>query len=223
MATPIMSSLVGQVQTITRTNKRNYISPAEMNAYIDGAQQQLQNFLIGLIEAYKPRMPVPAVASQITSDVNELLEPFRTRYPAVPISGRFQITFDPSKPMIKTEAYIADDFKVTIPTAGREESFTRSRIRVPSIQKPIGQFVGGFLMEVTPLPTVLVTQYIHSAPAAVVTYNADYTINQATSQELLWSMRAVPYLLYFIMKNFGISVNAPYLVQFSKDNLNIAV
>lgn len=48
MAAPVLASLVGQVQTILRTNQRAYISPTEMGFYIDGAQQYLQNFFIGI-------------------------------------------------------------------------------------------------------------------------------------------------------------------------------
>ena len=227
MVAPVLASLVGQVQTILRTNQRAYISPTEMGFYIDGAQQYLQNFLLGLVELYQPGRPLPAVASQITSDVNELLEPQRVRFDPTSLGGgKFQIfanTPPASKAWVKIEAYIADEYKVTVPTIGREESYTRSRVRAPSITKPIGQYEGNFVFKVTPAPTLLTVQYIAKIAPTDVAFTNNYTIDENNSTEINWSPRAIPYLLYFVMKNFGISTLTPPLVQYAQQNLQMAI
>jgi len=229
MAAPVLSSLVAQVQTLLRTNQRSYITPAEMGYFVDSAQQQLQNFLLGLVQMYQVARPLPAVASQITSDVNELLEPQRVRFAPTSLgSGKFQIfanTPPASKVWVKIEAYIADEYKVTVPTIGREESYTRSRItgRAPSVTHPIGQYEGNFVFKVTPSPTELIVQYIARLAPCEVEFLDNYQVDPDNSTEIAWSPRAIPYLLYFLMKNFGISVSTPPLVQMSQDQLKMAI
>ncbi len=198
-----------------------------MGSFIDGAQQELHNFLSGLIENYQPGRPLSQVASQITAPVNKLLNPFRHQFPAQDLGNGLwniggSITMDMD---VMDEAYIADEYKVTVPTVGREESYTRSNIngRKPSATHPIGQMIGDTTIKITPPPTELIVQFlIHPPPTNVVFLN-NYQIDPNASTELAWTMKAVPYLLYYVMQTFGISVNAPPLIKFAQDNKLIAI
>jgi hypothetical protein len=214
MAAPKLASLVNQVQTLLRSNQKAYVTPEQMGYQIDSASDQLQVFLLGLVTDYKDGRPVPKITSEITSDVNNLLDPFREYDVALTKVGNTFQTPTPEN-IIKAEAWYADGEIAREPTANRMFSFTKSKIRMPSIQFPIVVVEGGFVATFDPVPAVGTAQIIRAANRASVFYDANFQVDETTSTEIQWGYRAIPYLLYYICQSFGVQTNTPTLIQYS--------
>lgn len=214
MAAPKLASLVNQVQTLLRSNQKGYIRPEQMGYQIDSASDQLQVFLLGLVMDYKDGRPVPKVTSEVTSDVNNLLDPFREYDVALTPSGS---SFVPPTPetIIKAEAWYGDGEIAREPTANRTFSFTKSKIRMPSAQFPIVVVAAGFVATFDPQPAQATAQIIRAANRASVFYDDNFQVDQALSTEIQWGYRALPYLLYYICQSFGVQTNTPTLIQYA--------
>ena len=214
MATPKLASLVNQVQTLLRSNQKGYVTPEQLGFQIDSASDQLQVFLIGLVTDYKEGRPVPKVTSEVTSDVNNLLDPFR-EYDVVLTKVVDDFETPNPETVIKAEAWFADGEIAREPTANRFFTFTKSKIRMPSVQFPLVFVKANFIATFDPVPAVGTAQIIRVADRATVVYDSNFQIDETASVEIQWGYRAIPYLLYYICQSFGVQTNTPTLIQYS--------
>lgn len=218
MAAPILKNLVDQIQFTSRTNQRGYISEKDMNALIDGAQQSLQNYLVGLQQPQGGNK-FPVVTDQGTSDVSELLLPFKLREDAV-LAGNDWVFVAGNIPLfIKVDNYYAEKTGVLVsqrirfPNDGRVNTFRDSKIRQPSTNNFIGEWFGPNQLRVFPVPDLVSKVGIERVPPTNVVYGDNFTIDEDLSTELRWGQRAIPYLKYYALKEYGISIASPFLTQ----------
>ena len=220
MAAPKLADLVDQYQTQTRTSQKGYISDTKMGKMIDSAGQQLCAFLCGLLMQYQPGRPVSNVSSEVTSDVNELLQPLRFLISAYQLEGggAWELRQGNGQPYIyKVESWEADGEQVRKPVATRKLSIFKSKIRKPSVQFPAIKYMTDNFTKIIiePNPSDLVVQAIIKVPKTVLVFNDEFKVDETLSQEIIWTDRAIPYLLNFMTKSFGAQTEATPLMQYA--------
>jgi hypothetical protein len=223
MATPKLAMLISQAQTELRTAGKGYITDTEYGDLIDAASNKLTNFLLGLVSNYQLGHPVPPVSSEVTSDVDELLQPIR---PAggvsVPFTGGYWVLPN-SANAVKVESWEADGAVCRKPTKQRRNAFTQSNIRGGTVAHPVILLEGEYKATVSPVPTVLKARVLYSLPKSVVVFDSDYKLIENDSIELAWGPRAIPYLLNYILTTFGVGTQALPLMQFGMAETKTAI
>jgi len=210
-----------------RSSSDIYATPSVLKTYFQNASESLQNTFLGAISQYRPGVPIPAHASQITSDIRNLLWPFRKKITynynsttqlyepdlAAIIEGGLQVT--------KYEDWKRDDISITFPFDMSLSEFEESEINFPTDAQPYGEFDEDNNIRVMPahVPTeTVVTAWVDLGEAQIqVAYvvgskrliNDDPNVTTPTK----WGQRAWACLQYLVLQQFGVGSSQPALLR----------
>lgn len=213
------AQVLNRVRTILRTKTDEYFDPEEAGTHFVTASDSLLALCVGLISQYQPGRPVPAIASQVTSDVRMLLQPFQKKIPFVIVSpGVYEPVISDLQSknveIIKWETWYRNDRFIRMPSDNQTDPYLDSSIDPPTEEYPYARTVGDDKIQVWPPANATVEAFIiHSDVPITVAYNPDKTIDEALTTKTLWGRRAYDALTYLILANMGISTQQPPLIQ----------
>lgn len=218
--------VLNRVQSLLRTNTDEYATPEELATNFIVASEALLNLLSGAIHQYVPGRPVPATASQITSDIRMMIDMFRRQ-----INFSYNPLTDLAIPdlialnaagyeVVKWEAWFRNGVQITEIPIGQERDYLNSQIVYPSDEFPIGRSTGGMNMRVYP-------QLDQTIPFTAQVLIGDKEIavgflsgnrgkidpDPVATTPTLWGKRAYDSLVWMILSYFGVTTNQPSLVQ----------
>lgn len=221
------TAIIGnRVIEILRSSSDEYLQPSTLRTNIQVASEQLQNTFLGLILMYPPGRPITAQASTITSDIRNLLDPFRRELTYTTNLGTKISTADTSAltaedlQTTKFEVWTRDDEAIFFPQPEALSTFLRSKVNYPTIIHPLGSYKGDYQIQVFPdatAETVIKASVIVGEKQLQLNYLAgskkivDPDPNVTTPTK--WSQRAWDCLAYYTLQIMGVESTQPFLLQ----------
>jgi len=204
-----ITTLLRQVQTTCGTKDGYYGGPSEMMDNFNTAQNNLMNFLTGLLKDYRDQRPVSPVSSQVSFDVVGITDPFRPVNGidcTLQSDGTFLLVPPTDRTFAKIEAFFAGEEQVTFPSIARLPAFIKNPNRTPIPEVPIGKSLGERQYQLYPSGMqTLRAQVVLMPPPSNIVFDAAYQVDDALTTEMLWDDTASPFLYYGMCKEFGIA------------------
>lgn len=218
--------VLNRVQSLLRTNTDEYATPEELATNFIVASEALLNILSGAIHQYVPGRPVPATASQITSDIRMMIDMFRrqigfTYNPQTDLASPDLSILDAAGyEVVKWEAWFRNGVQITEIPVGQERDYLNSEIVNPTNEFPIGRSAGEMNMRIYPqldANTPLTAQILIGDKEMKVGFingnKGKIDPDPAITTPTLWGKRAYDSLVWMILSYFGVTTNQPSLVQ----------
>lgn len=197
----------------------NYMKPDKANTLVQMAIAELFNTLAGSLWQYKMKSPDTPISPQVTSAVAMLLAPYWRN-----------VSLNLSNDVWELPPGVADtfgqlvDIRLTYPsgTVGVASILTNPQYRdrlistsqPPSQESAIVEYWGsGF--NIAPTPSVANVIYYESPPLVQIPF-IDGVPDFETINDIGWSYRALPFLTFLMVRNFGIPINSPALIQIAE-------
>lgn len=225
MAAPKLEIVVNNAITLLEATRNFAAQPDKMNSFVNLAQVELQNYLLGAIPSYRPGSPTPAVSAQITSDVAMLLQPFlvftNLLNQTATIPGYWET------PPVATAEFITKliDLRPKYASEVMESSAeiltnsefidrVKSYSKPPTALEPVAEyFANGWIFNPDNATSIRMACYIRpeqlDIPYDQNTGDFDYT----NVTDILWPYKALPYLTYLVISKFGLPINNPQMIQ----------
>jgi hypothetical protein len=225
VAAPKLEIVVNNAITLLEATRNFAAQPDKMNSFVNLAQVELQNYLLGAIPSYRPGSPTPPVSAQVTSDVAMLLAPFQTFTPLLNNAPNFpgywtipaSYGYDSLSKLIDLRAaYASEPIESSAELLTTSEFIDRikSYSKPPTALEPVCEY-GGLGWKFYPIDATAVTMVSYVAPAEVdIPYDqntGDFDYTNVT--DILWPYKALPYLTYLIISKFGLPINNPQMIQ----------
>lgn len=225
MAAPKLEIVVNNAITLLEATRNFAAQPDKMNSFVNLAQVELQNYLLGAIPSYRPGSPTPAVSAQVTSDVAMLLQPFLVfvdlinqtatipGYWKTPAGAAAEyigklIDLRPKYPSEATES--SAELLTTSEFIDRVKSYSKP----PTALEPVAEYQGnGWVF--SPDNATSARMIIYVTPIQVdIPYDqntGDFDYTNVT--DIIWPYKALPYLTYLVISKFGLPINNPQMIQ----------
>jgi hypothetical protein len=215
------AEVLTRVQALLRTNSDQYATAQELQSNFRIASDQLLNMLIGPIYQYKDQRPSATFSSQTTSDIDNLLSPFRETVDY--IYTQDQIWYPNEAPftavgrqIFKYEDWQAFGYSIHFPPQNQLMLYLNSQINFPTKTEPYGQDVGNGKIRVWPMPEEVKALVIAGDEDIKVSFLPNsQNINPApaATTPTNWPQRAYDSLVYLVLGMFGIQIMAPPLIN----------
>lgn len=225
MAAPKLEIVVNNAITLLEATRNFAAQPDKMNSFVNLAQVELQNYLLGAIPSYRPGSPTPAVSAQVTSDVAMLLQPFLVNEALV--DGKLIKTgywFVANTMTIQDIAKLVDlrpnyssqssESSAEILTNSEFIDRVKSYSKPPTALEPVAEYYqeGWVFSPSDPSSAEMIAYKIPEQldiPYDQNTGDFDYT----NVIDILWPYKALPYLTYLVISKFGLPINNPQMIQ----------
>jgi len=216
MAAPKLQFLVTNFLQLAEVSM-NSPRPSLVQTLITTAHQELQYLLIGRLSDYRPAKPTPAINSQVTSDVANILSPYWQSV-AMTLGGDvWEVPDDPlgiTKIMDVRPTF--SDGKITscrVLTNAEYRDRIYSEAAPPTTREPIAEYAGLNKFAISPAPTSVQAIY-YQAPEAVTVIFADGAFDWDAMDDVLWQWgRPLNFLTYIMLRNYGVPLNQPFMIQ----------
>lgn len=217
------ATVLGQVQTVMRSNSDEYATPKMLANNFQLASAQLQNLLMGSILMYERGRPVPPQYSEATSDIRLLLAPFYKTIQFTYNSGTQTYNADMSEllaqdlQVTKWISHKRNNKSIDFQTIDNLDLFLDSQINFPTNSQPYGAYLSETEIKVYPTNetgTVVEAYTILGEKPITVSFipgtrNIDPDPTNTTPTK--WTQRAYDTLVYMILQLFGIESSQPAL------------
>lgn len=234
--------VLNRVMTQMRTNTDEYASPESLATNFVTASEQLQNLFLGSIMQYQLGRPVPAQFSEATSDIRNLLDPFRKTMKFIYDTNTKTYKVDPQQiTALETEQleitkwldWTRDSRSITFPPV-QDLSIRHldSQVNFPTDAFPVGKYIGEYEVQVWPDPgtnTLVESPVLVGDPEMKVSFieaqlpkrvvSSDPTLTTPTR----WRKRAYDSLVYLILAMYGIETSQPAFFQMATAMKNQAI
>ena len=233
MAAPKLEIVVNNAITLLEATRNFAAQPDKMNSFINLAQVELQNYLLGAIPSYRQGSPTPPVSAQVTSDVAMLLSGFLITTPLTDLGGgefrlnQSGITIDNISKIIDLRPTYASE-----PTESSAELLTNSEFidriksysKPPTALEPVAEYAsGGFNFYPTNPTSVKAIVYFSPIQVTVPfdpnTGDFDFT----SINDIRWPEKALPYLTYLIVSKFGLPINNPQMIKIGEELAKMSI
>ena len=189
----------------------NYMKPRKANVLLNMANREFSNTLFGTIW----QTPDPLIGAQKTSDVGMFLRPFWNEVQLTPSNGGwiFPPGLDRFGKLLDLRLVWGSGVVgiTTILTNPQYRDRLISDSQPPTEQEAIAEYaVNGFNIAPTPKS---VNMLYYKSPKKIVVPFVDNVPDFETIEDIEWDDRAIPYLTYLVIRNFGIPVQNPGLIQ----------
>jgi hypothetical protein len=213
-----------------RVGSDEYVQPSTLVNNIQVASEQLQNMFLGLIMMYGPGKPIPPQASTLTSDIRNLLDPFRYKIPyynttinnagAYIFDGDVSVLTGLDLQITKTETITFDGRTIFFPQPEALSDFLDSKVNYPTEKNPIGSYEGLYQIAIYPAPGIR-----SIIEANVIVGEQQLTLNYLPNSKKIvdpdplvttptkWSQRAWECIVYLALQHMGIQSTQPFLLQ----------
>jgi hypothetical protein len=225
LAAPKLEIVVNNAITLLEATRNFAAQPDKMNSFVNLAQVELQNYLLGAIPSYRPGSPTPPVSAQVTSDVAMLLSPFHSFYllndasNIIPDYWDIPIGYDYFK-MAKLidirVKYASQPLESSAEILTNSEFLDRAKSysKPPTELEPICEYLAeGFRVYPSNITSVLMVSYkvppVINIPFDPITGEFDFV----SIADTRWPEKALPYLTYLIVSKFGLPINNPQMIQ----------
>lgn len=234
MAAPKLELVVKNAITLLEATRNFQAQPDKINSFVNLAQTELQNYLLGSIPSYRPGSPNPLVSAQVTSDVAMKLAKFLIRtnltdstslkpglffIPAPYDVGSISKLID-LRPTFTSGVTASADLLNNSEFLDRVKSYSKT----PTEQEPVAEYYGnGFVFNpVNPIGVEMIA-YISpenvTIPFDPITGDFIYT----NVIDILWPNNALPYLTYLIISKFGIPINNPQMIKIGEELAKLSI
>jgi hypothetical protein len=235
LAAPKLEIVVNNAITLLEATRNFAAQPDKMNSFINLAQVELQNYLLGAIPSYRPGSPTPPVSAQITSDVAMLLQPFlmyetlvdgKTIKPGYWFVANTMTINDIAKLVDLRPSYSSQSSESSAEILTNSEFIDRvkSYSKAPTALEPVAEYFSeGFVF--SPADPNLVEMIAYKVPEQLDipfdpnTGDFDYT----NVTDILWPYKALPYLTYLIISKFGLPINNPNMIQIGEQLAKLSI
>ena len=218
MAAPKLKQVYeNSVVLLEATN--NYMKPAKANTLINLAQSELFNTLAGSLWQYRPKSPDTPISPQVTSAVAMLLLPY---WRSVSLNQTNGIWEFPPNTINQFGQLVSINLTFPSGVLGVTTILTnpqyRDRLTSPS-QPPseesaiVGYSSNGFVIAPTPSTAEMI---YYESPALVEIPFINGVPDFDNIPDIGWSYRALPFLTMLVVRNFGIPINSPALIQIAE-------
>jgi len=221
------TAIIGdRILQVFRSSSDEYIQPSTLANNIQMASEQLQNTFLGLIMMYPPGKPIPAQASTLTSDIRNLLDPFRKKLtfitdPTTKIStADISALTNEDLQTTKFEVWTRNGKTIFFPQPEALSDFLESQVNFPTEKAPMGSFEGDYQIIVYPEPTSntpIEAKVIVGEKQLKLAYLAGskkkVDPNPAVTTPTKWGQRAWDCLVYMTLEIMGVQSTQPFLLQ----------
>lgn len=200
-----------------------YATPTLLQTNFQMASEMLQNTFLGAIQDYQLGRPIPAKFSTATSDIRNLLDPFRAELNWIYDSNTKIYTADVTAleakglEVTKTEVWSRNDISFEFPFPQVLSEYLKSQINFPTDEVPYGKYLGKNQIRVYPdhtEGTVVTSNVIFGDPEIQVAFlDSKKTVDPdpAKTTPTLWGKRAYDSLVYLVLQNMSVPFTQPTL------------
>jgi len=214
MAAPKLELVVTQSITLLEATQ-NFVKQSKVNAFVNLSQSRLQNILYGSIFAYRYGNPDTPISPQVTSDAADLMMPFWRKEDLTLTSGQWEFPIEVERfgKLIDLRCSYDDDVVSSAELLANTQYMDRlvSTSKPPTEREPIAEYARNAYVA-NPVPNSLSMLY-YEAPAPVVIPYVDGEPDFSSIPDILWPDRALSFLVYLFVSNFGVPLNNPQMVQ----------
>lgn len=161
------------------------MSPGEFNLVFDLAQSNLYKYVYGLKEEYKPMLPVPSVAYEVSQNVTDIIQAFKQFDNNVAVAGgqfalssltqnyrhMSSMTYDNSGAMVPVDIEILNDAEF----ASRQNQ----SIKAPSANNPVSTIIGSNVKILPITLTAIDATYLRD----FIKSHYDYMVDSVTHEQ----------------------------------------
>lgn len=190
----------------------NYMKPKKANVLLNMANREFYNTLCGTIQ----QTPDPVISAQKTSDIGMFLRPFWDEVQLTPSNGSW--IFPPGLTQFGKLLDLRPVWNsgvtgiTTILTNPQYRDRLISDSQPPSEEEAIAEYaLNGF--NIAPTNAASVNMIYYKSPQRIVVPFVADVPDFTSIPDIEWDDRAIPYLTYLVIRNFGIPVQNPGLIQ----------